>query len=66
MKNYLSTLFLIANLLLGAAQAGTYDDVVKSPTSFFREIAKVILQTPITWDDPADGARSSMDYLNQA
>lgn len=53
MINNLKTILFIICLAIGPAMAGGNDDVLKSPTSFFREIAKVILQTPITWDDPA-------------
>lgn len=54
MKNILKRTILIVCLIAGPAFAQDYDLVVKSPTSFFRDMARVMLQTPITWNDPTD------------
>jgi len=52
---------LALSLTLNLCLADVYDPVLKSPTAFFREIAKVILETPVSWDEPV----SSPNQLNE-
>ncbi len=48
--------FLALALAINLCLADVYDPILKSPTAFFREIAKVILETPVSWDEPANNS----------
>lgn len=52
MKKTIKRALLTVCLIAAPAFAQDYNQVIKSPTSFFRDMAKVMLQTPITWDEP--------------
>jgi hypothetical protein len=53
MKKTLQLILIFLSLAFSGARATIdYDEVLKSPTSFFKEVASVMLQTPITWGEP--------------
>ncbi|MFT6604689.1 MAG: hypothetical protein ACJARO_002213, partial [Bacteriovoracaceae bacterium] len=53
MKKTLQFILIFTSLGFSALWASeNYDQVLKSPTLFFKEVAKVMLQTPITWEEP--------------
>ncbi len=55
MKKAFKIILIFLTLGFSASWASEdYDQVLKSPTSFFKEVAKVMLQTPITWEEPTN------------
>lgn len=55
MKETSRFILIFLSLAFTGVRAGIdYDQVLKSPTSFFKEVASVMLQTPITWEEPSN------------
>lgn len=53
MKRAISSILLVCLLFTQTGHTDEYQRAISSPNAFFREIAKVMLQTQITWKDPA-------------
>lgn len=54
MKRILNLTIFTFSLLATPLWASNIDKALESPTSYFRELGKTLLQTPITWNSPSN------------